>query len=94
VLFPAHFDIRGDELLVPDLHARVSIFDAKDEPIVHLGYDPAWTEEVTKMKIRTNPASWPEGRFVHPHDACYDAHGNLFVAEWVVPGRISWLKKV
>jgi hypothetical protein len=94
VLFPAHFDIRGDDLLVPDLHARVSIFDAKDEPIVHLGYDPAWTEEVKKMKIRTNPASWLEGRFIHPHDACHDAHGNLFVVEWVVPGRISWLKKV
>ena len=27
VLFPAHFDIRGDVLLVPDLHARVSLFD-------------------------------------------------------------------
>src|SRR5262249_16360267 len=26
VLFPAHFDIRGDVLLVPDLHARVSLF--------------------------------------------------------------------
>ncbi len=27
VSFPAHFDIRGTELLVPDLHARVTILD-------------------------------------------------------------------
>ena len=36
VLFPAHFDIRGDVLLVPDLHARVSLFDRDNKPIVHL----------------------------------------------------------
>ena len=39
VLFPAHFDIRGDLLLCPDLHARVTIFDKDNAPIVHLGDD-------------------------------------------------------
>ncbi|HKD37720.1 MAG TPA: peptidase, partial [Pirellulales bacterium] len=33
VLFPAHFDIRGDVLLVPDLHARVSLFDRDNRVI-------------------------------------------------------------
>mgnify|MGYP006926230859 CR=1 FL=1 len=32
VSFPAHFDIRGSELLVPDLHARVTILDARGVP--------------------------------------------------------------
>ncbi len=39
VLFPAHFDIRGEVLLVPDLHARVSLFDKDNKAIVHLGDD-------------------------------------------------------
>jgi hypothetical protein len=94
VLFPAHFDIRGDVLLVPDLHARVSLFDRNNKAIVHLGYDKAWTEEVKKFKVRAEPSRWIAGRFVHPHDACFDSSGNIFVVEWVQTGRVSFLRKV
>jgi hypothetical protein len=95
VLFPAHFDLRGDVLLVPDLHARVTLMDKNNDVIVHLGYDPGWTKTVLDgFKVRTQPNSWPEGRFIHPHDACYDHEGNIFVTEWVVPGRISKLSKL
>ena len=95
VSFPAHFDTRGDLLLVPDLHARVSIFDAENRVLTHLGYDPEWTATVLDgFKVRVEPDRWEPGRFVHPHDACYDRDGNIYVAEWVVPGRLSFLKKL
>ena len=95
VSFPAHFDIRGDELLVPDLHARVTIMDIHDNAIVHLGYDQAWTDRVLEgFKMRGTPAEWQAGRFIHPHDACYDAAGNIFVVEWVPTGRVTLLRKV
>jgi hypothetical protein len=94
VLFPAHFDISGDLLLVPDLHARVSLFDRDNKPIVHLGDDAAWITEVKKMQIRTDPAQWPAGKFVHPHDACFDRDGNIFVVEWVQTGRVTKLRRV
>lgn len=96
VSFPAHFDIRGSELLVPDLHARVSIFDKDNKLITHLGYDPEWTKQVLadKFKMRTQPETWQAGRFIHPHDACYDKDGNIFVVEWVATGRVTLLKKV
>lgn len=94
VLFPAHFDIRGGVLLVPDLHARVSLFDKDNRVIVHLGDDPDWIAEVKKFKIRTQPSEWVEGKFVHPHDACFDRAGNLFVVEWVQTGRVSFLRRV
>jgi hypothetical protein len=100
VSFPAHFDIRGSELLVPDLHARVSIFDKDNRPIVHLGYDPEWTKLVLEMddkqkfKMREQPTRWEPGRFVHPHDACFDKDGNIYVVEWVPTGRVTFLKKV
>jgi hypothetical protein len=94
VLFPAHFDIRGDVLLVPDLHARVSLFDRDNKAIVHLGYDKSWTEEVKKFQVRGDPRRWLPGKFVHPHDACFDKDGNIFVVEWVQTGRVSLLRKV
>jgi len=94
VLFPAHFDIRGDVLLVPDLHARVSLFDRDNKPIVHLGDDPAWLTEVKKFAIRKDPKTWVPGKFVHPHDACFDKDGNIFVVEWVEPGRVTLLQHV
>src|SRR5262245_27550238 len=95
VLFPAHFDIRGDVLLVPDLHARVSLFDRDNKPIVHLGDDPAWRKKVLDgFKVRGQPAEWQAGKFVHPHDACFDKDGNIYVAEWVATGRVSFLRKV
>jgi len=92
--YPAHFDIYKGVLLVPDLHARVTLLSADNEPIVHLGDDPAWTKEVKKFEIRKNEARWAPGRFIHPHDACYDADGNIFVAEWVETGRITKLRKL
>jgi hypothetical protein len=95
VSFPAHFDIRGDMLLVPDLHARVSLFDRDNKVLTHLGYDPEWTKQVLDgFKIRTQPERWPAGKFIHPHDACFDKDGNIFVAEWVQTGRISFLRHV
>ncbi|MBI5758563.1 MAG: twin-arginine translocation signal domain-containing protein [Planctomycetales bacterium] len=97
VSFPAHFDIRGDVLLVPDLHARVTLLGKDNKVIAHLGYDPDWTKQVLgdgKFPVRGNPSLWQNGRFVHPHDACYDKDGNIFVVEWVPTGRVTKLRKV
>jgi hypothetical protein len=95
VLFPAHFDIRDDILLVPDLHARVSLFDRENRALVHLGYEAAWTKQVLDgFKMRSQPDKWSAGRFIHPHDACFDEGGNILVAEWVATGRVSFLRHV
>lgn len=95
VLFPAHIDIRGEVMLVPDLHARVSLFDKNNQPIVHLGDDETWRKKVLDgFKVRRDPKQWEAGKFVHPHDACFDKDGNIFVVEWVEGGRITFLKKV
>ena len=94
-LFPAHFNIRGDVLLVPDLHARVSLFDKNNKAIVHLGDDPEWRKVVLDgFKVRANESEWQPGKFVHPHDACFDRDGNIYVVEWVVTGRVTKLRHV
>jgi hypothetical protein len=93
VRFPAHFDIRGDVLLCPDLHARVTLFDKDNKVITHLGYDPDWTKRVLDgFKMRSQPSEWQPGRFIHPHDACFDKDRNIFVVEWVATGRVTKLR--
>ncbi len=97
-ILPANLDTHGDVMLVPDLSARITLLDKDDKVIVHLGEDPAWRETVLKdgMKLRGNAkgAGWVSGKFLHPHDACFDPHGNIFVAEWVHTGRVTKLRKV
>lgn len=44
--------------------------------------------------MRGKPDLWRPGRFIHPHDACYDRAGNIFVVEWVPTGRVTFLRKV
>ena len=95
VLFPAHIDIRGKVMMVADLHARVSLFDEDNKPIVHLGDDEQWRKKVLDgFKVRSQPKEWLPGKFVHPHDACFDKDGNIYVVEWVATGRVTFLKKV
>ena len=95
VSFPAHFDIRGEILLVPDLHARITLLDKDNKVITHLGYHEDWTKTVLDgFKMRTTPEKWEAGRFIHPHDACFDKDGNIFVTEWVPTGRVTKLTKV
>ncbi len=97
-ILPANIDSHQDVLLVPDLSARITLLDKDDKVITHLGEDPAWREQVLKdgMKLRRDEKSegWVAGKFLHPHDACFDAAGNIFVAEWVHTGRITKLRKV
>lgn len=38
---PDHIDVRGDLLLIADLHARVTLLDKDNQVITHLGFDPA-----------------------------------------------------
>lgn len=92
---PCNFRIRGGDLLIPDLHSRVTIFDKENQLVTHLGLgsdDAEWKA----------PAGYPNvphdqreaGRFISPHDACWDAQGNIYVVEWVSDGRVTKLRKV
>lgn len=90
---PANIDTLGDLLLVPELHARISLLDKEYQVVAQLGED---VERVTKLEkgVREDEKKWLDGKFVHPHDACFAANGDIFVAEWVRTGRITKLTKV
>jgi len=76
-------------------YTKGPLFDKNNKPIVHLGDDPEWRKKVLDgFKMRTKPNEWQAGKFIHPHDACFDKDGNIFVVEWVQTGRVTLLKKV
>lgn len=94
-LFPADIDVKGDLMLVPDLHARITILDRENKVLAQLGDDAAWREQVlgNRFAMRRNPDQWKPGKFIHPHDACFDANNDILCVEWVVGGRVTKLVK-
>lgn len=95
---PANIDTFDDLMLVPELVARVSLLDRNHQTIATFGDD---RERILKDKedtggfsIRADESKWQQGRFVHPHDACFDLVGNIYVAEWVATGRVTKLTRV
>ena len=46
-------------------------------------------------RLRDQPRDkFVPGKFIAPHGACFDHHGNIFVVEWVEVGRVTKLRKV
>jgi DNA-binding beta-propeller fold protein YncE len=88
---PDGFITHGDLLIIPELFARITILDANDQLVCHLGAN----EEVVNAK------GWPnftgpelqQGKFNSPHGIASDRAGNLYVVEWIVGGRITKLVK-
>ncbi len=89
---PANADTWKDLLVIPELHARVTLLNPKNEVVARLGDDVARLKAT--QNLRGKPAEWQDGRFVHPHDACFGKDGSIFVAEWVATGRVSKLKRL
>jgi hypothetical protein len=78
--------------VVPDLGARVTLLDAQNRVVEHLGDDSAVNDW---NKLRTQDRSaFRSGKFVCPHGGCFDHHGNIFIVEWVEVGRVSKLRRV
>ncbi|MBN4046717.1 hypothetical protein JYT90_00180 [bacterium AH-315-P07] len=90
-LHPDHFDQRGSDLLVPDLFGRVTILNADNEVILHLGENPG--VENTEGYPNLPHTDRIPGQFISPHGACWDRAGNIFVVEWIEDGRVTKLQR-
>lgn len=88
---PCSFYYDGEEIIFPDLHSRVTIFDKNDRLITHLGEDP----EAYKQEGWPNlPKSYYQmDKFSSPHGVCVDPSHNIYVAEWIHDGRITKLRR-
>jgi hypothetical protein len=89
---PCGFATHGDDLLIPELFARLTILDGNDQLIGYFGEN----EQVVDV------AGWPNlpaelivpGKFNSPHGVAADNLGNVFVVEWIIEGRITKLARV
>lgn len=91
---PANLDTWRDLMVVPELFGCVSLLDGQNRPVARLGDDAQRIKDDKKFAIRGNPDLWQPGKFIHPHDACFDADGNIYVAEWVATGRVTRLRRL
>ena len=91
--YPCHFDqAKNGDLLIPDLHGVVTIYDKNNKVVTQLGDNPeVWKKEGwPNLKHDT----WEPGKFISPHAACWDKQGNMYVVEWIAEGRVTKLKRV
>lgn len=82
----------GDEMYIPDLHSRVSIFDKNNILILHLGdWDGAWELEGWP---NLPESMWRKGYFSSPHDLHVDGNGDIYIAEWFSDGTGKMTKLI
>ncbi|CAH1227915.1 hypothetical protein PAECIP111891_06204 [Paenibacillus allorhizoplanae] len=90
---PCSFYFHEGLMFFPDLHSRVTVFNSEDDSLVaHLGED----------QLAYKQQGWPnlpkeyyrDHRFSSPHGVCVDSLGDVYVAEWIIDGRITKLSRV
>jgi len=67
---------------IPDLGSVVTILNAADKPVAHLGDGKKIDGKTDKPDNKTNPAL-----FATPHALCVDSRGDFYVVEWLPHGR-------
>ncbi len=70
---PCCFYVHGEHLFVPDLAARVTVFDGHDQVVAQLG----------DGRGAPNPVN-----FQTPHALTLDSRGDLYVVEWLPDARL------
>jgi DNA-binding beta-propeller fold protein YncE len=89
---PDCFVIDGDTVVIPELLGRVTVLDADDKLLYHLGENERAGKDKDPEWPNTNPVV--PGKFNSPHGAALDASGNIFVVEWRKGGRVIKLERL
>ncbi|OAB28263.1 hypothetical protein PMSD_22270 [Paenibacillus macquariensis subsp. defensor] len=88
---PCSFYFQGNEVYIPDLDSRITIFDKNDRLICHLGEDQQAYKQTGWPNL---PKSYyRDNKFSSPHGVCVDSQGSVYVAEWIVDGRVTKLSR-
>lgn len=96
---PTGFAIDGDHMIIAELSARLTIVDLEDSPIVNLGDNrqvcdvPGWPNNLDDDGNDIATSLLEPGKFNSPHGMAVDADGNIYVAEWLIGGRLVRLTK-
>ena len=97
---PSGFAIHGNLMIVAELKARLVILNIDDEPVEYLGSNievaevEGWPNNVNEKGEPVPTAFLRPGKFNSPHGLAVDKDKNLYVAEWLIGGRFTKLKKI
>ena len=88
---PSGFITHGDQMVVVELRARLTVLDGNDGLVTYLG-DNSGVEDVEGWP--NPPAEYIEvGKFNGPHGVAADGEGNLYVTELIIGGRLTKLAR-
>ena len=87
-------------IVVGELYARLAVVDMDDRLVGYLGEDdqarqrPGWPNGLGPDEQPARNPNLQPGRFNSPHGLASDADGNIYVAEWLIGGRMIKLDHV
>ena len=97
---PSAFAVDGDLLVIAELRARLAVVDAGDNLVTYVGPNEAvcevdgWPNNKDAQGNVVATRLLEPGKFNSPHGLATDADGNIYVAEWLIGGRLTKLAKV
>jgi len=96
---PSGFVTDQDVLIIAELRARLAVLDLNDNLLCYLGeYEEVcdvdgWPNNKNESDEIVQTRLLETGKFNSPHGIAVDEEGNLYVAEWLIGGRITKLAK-
>jgi hypothetical protein len=85
LLLPAAVAIRGDYAAIGELKGQVTILDKEGKVVARFGTNTTPGEAGSN---KPEPAVWHTGIVTAPHGVAFNGHGDLFVSEYNLTGRI------
>jgi hypothetical protein len=96
---PSAFASYGPNLVIGELFARLAVVGTDDQLVCYLGENgevcavEGWPNGVGDDNHPVRSSHLEPGRFNSPHGLAVDADGNLYVAEWLIGGRMIKLAR-
>ena len=87
-------------MIVAELKARLVVLNIDDKPIEYLGSNievtevEGWPNNINEKGEPIPTTLLSPGKFNSPHGLAVDKDKNLYIAEWLIGGRFTKLKKI